>query len=348
MLLALSNLCSLRRPPVAHLQCAALVALLLGVAAAAQASSHDAEKPAPGTFSAIDSIMQQAVAGGLIPGGVVLIGHDGRVVYRKAFGSRSLEPSREAMTVDTIFDIASLTKCVATTTSVMQLIEQGKLRLNDPVAAYLPDFAQNGKKDITVRELLTHYSGLGPDLDLKQPWQGRDTAFARAMQQKPAYPPGSRFLYSDINFETLGFLVEKVSGMPLNDYAAQHIFAPLGMNDTRFLPPAQWSPRIAPTEYDEHGTMLRGVVHDPTARRMGGVAGHAGVFSRSSAVSRLKRCPRRSSRPMPPACAASAGTSIRPSPPTAVSCSRSAPSVIPASPAPRCGSIRSPTLTSFC
>jgi uncharacterized protein YbbC (DUF1343 family)/CubicO group peptidase (beta-lactamase class C family) len=231
--------------------------------------------------------MQQAVADGLIPGGVVLVGHDGRVVYRKAFGSRSLEPSREAMTVDTIFDIASLTKCVATTTSVMQLMEEGKLRLNDPVAAYLPDFAQNGKKDITVRELLTHYSGLGPDLDLKQPWQGRNTAFAMAMQQKPAYPPGSRFLYSDINFETLGFLVEKVSGMPLNDYAAQHIFAPLGMKDTRFLPPAQWFPRIAPTEYDEHGTMLRGVVHDPTARRMGGVAGHAGVFSTADDLARF-------------------------------------------------------------
>ena len=223
--------------------------------------------------------MQEAVAQGKIPGGVVLVGHNGRVVYRKAFGSRSLEPVREAMTVDTIFDLASLTKCVATTTAVMQLIEEGRIRLNDPVAVYLPEFAQNGKGQITVRELLTHFSGLPPDLDLKQPWEGRTAAFNMAMQVKPIYPPGSRFLYSDINFETLGFLVEKVSGMPLNEYATAKIFKPLGMNHTTFLPPAAWLPRIAPTQYDEHGKMLRGTVHDPTARLMGGVAGHAGLFS---------------------------------------------------------------------
>jgi uncharacterized protein YbbC (DUF1343 family) len=227
----------------------------------------------------IDSIMQDAVAKGDMPGGVVLVGHNGRVVYRKAFGSRSLEPTREAMTVDTIFDLASLTKCIATTTAVMQLVEEGRVRLNDPVAAYLPEFAQNGKANITVRELMTHFSGLPPDLDLKSPWHGRDAAFAMAMQESPLYPPGTRFLYSDINFETLGFLVEKVTGMTLNGYASAHIFAPLGMKDTRFLPPAEWIPRIAPTQYDEQGNMLRGVVHDPTARRMDGVAGHAGLFS---------------------------------------------------------------------
>ena len=129
--------------------------------------------------------MEKAVDDGNIPGGVVLIGHNGKVVYRKAFGSRSLEPTRELMTVDTIFDLASLTKCIATTTSMMKLIEDGRVRLNDPVAAYLPDFAQNGKQDITVRELMTHYSGLAPDLDLKADWQGREAAFQRVMQQKP-------------------------------------------------------------------------------------------------------------------------------------------------------------------
>jgi CubicO group peptidase (beta-lactamase class C family) len=235
--------------------------------------------PSQPGFDAIDSLMQQAIAKGNIPGGVVLIGHNGKVVYRKAFGMRSLEPSREAMTPDTIFDLASLTKCIATATSVMQLISEGQVRLNDPVATYLPEFAQNGKEDITVRELLTHFSGLPPDLDLKSSWQGRNSAFAMAMQAKPIYPPGTRFLYSDINFETLGFLVEKVTGMTLNDYANAKIFAPLGMKSTRFLPPADWISRIAPTQYDEHGKMLRGVVHDPTARRMGGVAGHAGLFS---------------------------------------------------------------------
>ncbi len=223
--------------------------------------------------------MEQAVADHSIPGGVLLIGHNGQIVYRKAFGSRSLEPTKEPMTVDTIFDLASLTKCIATATSVMKLIQSGRVRLNDPVAAYLPEFAQNGKQDITVRELLTHYSGLPPDLDLKADWQGRDTAFQMAMEAKPMYPPGSRFLYSDINFETLGFLVEKVTGERLDAFAEASIYRPLGMKDTRFLPPSSWLPRIAPTQYDEHGKMLRGVVHDPTARRMGGVAGHAGLFS---------------------------------------------------------------------
>jgi uncharacterized protein YbbC (DUF1343 family)/CubicO group peptidase (beta-lactamase class C family) len=236
--------------------------------------------PAPALLeSRINFILQQAVDDGTIPGAVVLVGHGGHVVYRKAFGMRSLEPEREPMTASTIFDLASLTKCIATTTSVMQLIEAGKVRLNDPVARYLPAFAQNGKQDITVRELFTHYSGLRPDLDLSQPWRGRDAAFRMAMEEKPAQPPGAHFVYSDINFETLGFLVEKVSGVALNDYAETHIFSPLGMADTRFLPPDAWRARIAPTQYDEQDHMLRGVVHDPTARRMGGVAGHAGLFS---------------------------------------------------------------------
>ncbi|MGC9224711.1 MAG: exo-beta-N-acetylmuramidase NamZ domain-containing protein [Terracidiphilus sp.] len=241
---------------------------------------------APGSYvavapdlSAIDVMMQAAVAHGNMPGAVVLVGHNGRVVYRKAFGMRSLEPAREAMTVDTIFDLASLTKCIATTTAVMQLFQQGRIRLNDPVAVYLPEFAQNGKSEITIRELMTHFSGLPPDLELKTPWKSEATAFNMAMQVRPIDPPGTRFLYSDINFEVLGFLVEKLSGMPLNEYAATHIFAPLGMRETTYLPPADWIPRIAPTQYDENGKMLRGVVHDPTARRMGGVAGHAGLFS---------------------------------------------------------------------
>ena len=227
----------------------------------------------------LDPLMQQAVADHKIPGGVLIIGHNGHIVYRKAFGWRSLEPTREPMTANTIFDLASLTKCIATTTSIMKLVQEGRIRLNDPVAAYLPEFAQNGKQDITVRELLTHYSGLAPDLDLSAPWQGRDTAFNMAMQQTPANPPGSRFVYSDINFEVLGFLVEKVSGMSLNEYAERTVFQPLGLKHTRFLPPDEWKPLIAPTQYDENGIMLRGVVHDPTARRMGGVAGHAGLFS---------------------------------------------------------------------
>ncbi len=250
-----------------------------------------AERPAAAApshrFAALDSIIEDAVARHNIPGAVLLIGHNGRIVYRKAYGLRSEEPAREAMTADTIFDLASLTKCIATTTAVLQLVEEGRVRLNDPVAAYLPEFAQNGKEQITVRELLTHFSGLPPDLDLKQPWLGRDAGFTMAMQVQPSNPPGTRFVYSDINFETLGFLVEKVSGMTLDEFADKNIFAPLGMRHTRFLPPASWAPRIAPTQYDENGKMLRGTVHDPTARRMGGVAGHAGLFSTADDLARF-------------------------------------------------------------
>jgi len=239
------------------------------------------------SFAGVDEIMNAAIAQGTIPGGVVLVGHDGQVVYRKAYGMRSVEPVKEAMTADTIFDLASITKCVATATSVMQLVQQGKVRLNDPVANYLPEFAKNGKKDITVRLLLTHFSGLTEDLDLRTPWAGRDAAYQMTMDQTPVFSPGSRFSYSDINYAALGFIVEKVSGMSLNEYASKNIFVPLGMEETRFLPPAEWRSRIAPTEYDENHQMLRGTVHDPTARRMGGVAGHAGLFSTADDLSKF-------------------------------------------------------------
>jgi len=227
----------------------------------------------------VDSVINRAIAEGNIPGAVLVVGHNGKVVYRKAYGSRALEPRREPMTLDTIFDLASLTKVIATTTAVMQLVEQGKVRLNDPVAKYLPELAQNGKEDITIRQLLTHYSGLAPDLDLGTEWQGKNTAYQLAFVMPPETTPGSGFVYSDINFITLGALVEKIAGETLDLYTQQHIFTPLKMTHTRFLPPASWRPKIAPTQYDEKEHMLRGVVHDPTARRMGGVAGHAGLFS---------------------------------------------------------------------
>jgi uncharacterized protein YbbC (DUF1343 family)/CubicO group peptidase (beta-lactamase class C family) len=230
-------------------------------------------------LTAVDSVIQNAISDGTIPGAVLLVGHDGAVVYRKAYGSRALEPRRELMTLDTVFDVASLTKVIVTTTAVMQLVERGQVRLNDPVAKYLPEFAQNGKDDITVRQLLTHYSGLAPDLDLKMLWEGKSTAYSMAFAQTPEDAPGSRFSYSDINFIVLGALVERVSGERLDEYAERHIFVPLKMMRTRFVPVAGWVAKIAPTQYDENERMLRGVVHDPTARRMGGVAGHAGLFS---------------------------------------------------------------------
>src|SRR6202167_1684779 len=238
-----------------------------------------------------DEVIEQAVHQGQIPGAVLLVGHNGQIIRRKAYGDRALEPRHEVMTLDTIFDLASLTKVIATTTAVMQLVEQGKVRLNDPVAKYLPEFAQNGKEDITLRQLLTHYSGLEPDLDLKTPWEGKETAYRMAFAEMPEDAPGSKFSYSDINFIVLGALVERVSGETLDEYTARHIFAPLKMAHTRFLPPtawrAGWVEKIAPTQYDENEHMLRGVVHDPIARRMGGVAGHAGLFSTADDLSKF-------------------------------------------------------------
>ncbi len=254
-------------------------ALLSASSAEALPRDGSSASASPVHLNNVDAIIQQAVADGNIPGAVLVVGHDGKVIYRKAYGHRALEPRPELMTLDTIFDLASLTKVIATTTAVMQLMELGKIRLGDPVAKYIPEFAQNGKEDITIRQLLTHYSGLAPDLDLETPWEGKQTAYQLACVMPPENTPGSSFVYSDINFIMLGELVEKVSGQPLDAYTEQHIFGPLKMTHTRFLPPTSWRPKIAPTQYDESNKMLRGVVHDPTARRMGGVAGHAGLFS---------------------------------------------------------------------
>ena len=236
-------------------------------------------QPAFPGAAAVDEQINQAVQEGLIPGAVLLIGHDGQVVYRKAYGERSLIPTREPMTVDTIFDAASLTKVVATTSSVMKLFEQGKIRLDDPVTKYLPEF-QEGHSSITIRNLMTHFSGLRPDVDLKPAWSGYETGIHRALIDKPAGPPGVRFVYSDINFILMGEIVRRLSGQMLSDFARANIFEPLGMKDSTFQPPASLRPRIAPTEIDPTtGRPLWGVVHDDTSRYMGGVAGHAGLFT---------------------------------------------------------------------
>ncbi len=239
-----------------------------------------ASKEEQSWFAPLDDILKDAVTNGNAPGAVLLVAHNGLVAYRKAVGNRTVGPKAEPMTVDTIFDVASLTKVIATTTCVMRLEQLGQIKLNDPVAKYIPDFAQNGKDDVTIRMLLTHYSGLPADVDLKQPWNGTDEGYARANASKLVNPPGSTFLYSDVGFVVLGELVQKVSGMPLDQYAQTYVFGPLGMTSTRFNPPQTWVPRIAPTQRDEHtGQTLRGTVHDPTARQMGGVAGDAGLFS---------------------------------------------------------------------
>jgi uncharacterized protein YbbC (DUF1343 family) len=235
--------------------------------------------------AALDDVIRKAVAADEIPGAVLLVGHQGKIVHRKAYGHRSLSPRREVMTVDTIFDCASLTKVVATTSAILLLVEDGKVRLNDPVTRYLPEFA-GGDSPITVRQLLTHFSGLRPDVDLKPDWSGYHTGIKLAFAEKPVAPPGSRFIYSDINFILLGEVVRRVSGQSLPEFARKRVFAPLGMRRTMFTPPASLRRLIAPTER-VNDTVLRGVVHDPTTRFMGGVAGHAGLFSTADDLSRF-------------------------------------------------------------
>jgi CubicO group peptidase (beta-lactamase class C family) len=290
--------------------------------------------------------MNNAIAAGTVPGGVVAIGHGGKVVFQQAYGSRKPDGQpglngspapAEPMTDDTIFDIASVTKPLATATAVMQLYEQGKVGFDDPVQKYLPDFnADNDpqRAAVTIRMLLTHTSGEPEDVRLDDPWglEQADKAegIHRALTTPLESPPGEVFNYADINFIVLGALIEKLTGEPEDVYVQQNVFAPLGMNETRYLPPAKacgphvlrgaaigWAPapiggipgdcpaddwstsllsRIAPTTRDDESRndpgknpdfdfLLRGVVFDPTTRRMGGVAGHAGVFSTAHDVS---------------------------------------------------------------
>jgi uncharacterized protein YbbC (DUF1343 family)/CubicO group peptidase (beta-lactamase class C family) len=239
-------------------------------------------------YAPLDAILKNAVQNGNTPGAVLLVGHKGLIVYEKAYGNRTVGKNPEPMTTDTVFDLASLTKVIGTTTCVMRLEQLGQIKLNDPVAKYIPDFAQNGKEDVTIRMLLTHYSGLPADLDLNEPWNGLQEGYNRANASKLVNSPGSTFLYSDVGFVVLGELVQKVSGMTLDQYAQTYIFAPLGMTSTRFNPPTSWGPRIAPTQRDEHtGQTLRGTVHDPTARQMGGIAGDAGLFAPAEDVAKF-------------------------------------------------------------
>ena len=249
-------------------------------------------------FARVDEIVQAGIAAKAAPGAVVLIGRGDQTIYEKAYGTRATVPSTEPMTLDTVFDLASLTKVVATTTAVMTLVEQGRVRLNDPVASFVPGFDRYGKAGITVRHLLTHVSGLRPDVDL-HPWTGYDAAMALAIDEVPTAAPGEQFVYSDINFFLLGDIVSRVTGESLDKYLTRVVFGPLGLRDTGFLPAKTLLPRIAPTERCAEqdawpcrrpdAAPLRGVVHDPTARRMGGVAGHAGLFSTAHDLQRFAR-----------------------------------------------------------
>ena len=341
------------RSPIARARTAAIVVLSLALAPACgrteRAPRPETSTPAvtttappitapvvpAGDFTPVVQLVDAAIAAPRMPGAVVQIGHGGNVVFRQAFGSRKLpgEPGldgaatpAEPMTEDTIFDLASLTKSLATATAVLQLAERGKVAIDEPLQTYLPEFnpADDPRRaQVTLRMLLTHTSGLAGDLSLDGPWglQQADKAegIRRALNARLDFDPGQLFHYSDIGFILLGAMIEKITGEPQDVYARGNIFEPLDMTDTRYLPAATacgpyrvsgtalafdprapravdcpadtWSTdvlaRVAPTARDEDtpginpniGRPLRGTVHDPTARRMGGVAGSAGVFS---------------------------------------------------------------------
>ncbi|MFA5910750.1 MAG: exo-beta-N-acetylmuramidase NamZ domain-containing protein [Vicinamibacterales bacterium] len=276
------------------------LAALASAAPGAQAPSS-APKTAlslAGPLTRIDELVRDGMTARQLPGAVVLVGRGDQTVYEKAYGSRVTVPAEELMTLDTVFDLASLTKVIATTTAVMTVVEQGRVRLNDPVASFIPGFERYGKAGITVRHLLTHVSGLRPDVDL-HPWSGYEAAIALAIDEVPTSAPGEQFVYSDINFFLLGDIVTRVTGQSLDAYLRRAVFGPLGMRDTGFLPAKMLMSRIAPTERCAEqdawpckrpdAAPLRGVVHDPTARRMGGIAGHAGLFSTARDLQRFAR-----------------------------------------------------------
>ena len=271
-------------PSILRLLSLCIILILFGAP-----SGSGQSQPSDPEFAAVDAVLQSAVDHQEIPGAVLLVGHRGKIVYEKAVGMRALMPIREPMTTDTIFDLASLTKVVATAPAVMRLVEEGKLRLDDPVVNYLPGFASNGKDQITIRMLLTHTSGLAPDPPFEAAQAGMFSLAGEINRESLLAPPGMRFIYSDTGFIVLGELVEKLSGMTLDNYARVNLFEALHMRHTRFVPSPDWIARTAPTEEVElanddkpgsgKGRMLRGSVHDPTARAVGGVAGSAGVFS---------------------------------------------------------------------
>ena len=275
------------------------VVLLLALALSEVLAGNQAGRNQVDGFSRIDELVRDAMTAKLTPGAVVVVGRGDQTVYEKAFGFRATVPAEEPMTLDTVFDLASLTKVVATTTAVMTLVEEGRLRLNDTVASHIPGFERYGKGGIQVRHLLTHVSGLRPDVDL-HPWTGYDAAIELAKDEVPTSAPGEAFVYSDINFFLLGDIVKRITGQTLDAYLKARVFEPLGMTETGFLPPKSLLPRIAPTERCAEqdawpckrpdAVPLRGVVHDPTARRMGGIAGHAGLFSTARDLSDSREC----------------------------------------------------------
>lgn len=269
--------CQAHRAALSAARCLAIGLLSLAAEVGAE--------PVPADWTPLDAAVRGQIAAGTVPGAVAIIGDADHVWLRRAWGLRAASPQPEPMTVDTVFDLASLTKAVCTTTAVLQLVERDSLQLDAPVARYWPAFAAGGKGAITVRQLLSHSSGLRPGLTLR-PTDGAADVWRRLLAETPVNPPGTRYVYSDLNFLTLGVLVQRVAGRSLDAQCERRVFEPLQMHDTGFRPPKRLLPRIAPTEPAGDG-WLRGTVQDPTARRAGGVAGHAGLFGTADDLARF-------------------------------------------------------------
>ena len=229
-------------------------------------------------LAGIDEIVAEGLEAKKMPGCVVLVARQGKVVFFKAYGNRRVEPSTEAMTTDTVFDMASITKPVATATSILLLVEQGKLGLDDRVVEHWPEFGQHGKEAITVRQLLIHQGGLIPDNALGDYADGPEKSLANICGLELQSPPGTKFAYTDVGFIVLGELVRRLTGQDVHSFSQQHIFGPLGMSETGYLPADDLKTRAAPTEQRDD-QWIQGEVHDPRAHKLGGVAGHAGLFS---------------------------------------------------------------------
>jgi CubicO group peptidase (beta-lactamase class C family) len=259
------------------------VTLALVSAPAVRADGIDNAK-----LAAIDAATDGAIKKGGCPGAVVLVVQGDEVVFRKAYGNRAVEPEKLPMTADAVFDMASLTKPVATATSIMILVEQGKIRFSDKVSEHWPAFAANGKEAVTVEHLLLHTSGLTADNAVADYADGREKALERVAALKLEAPPGTRFRYSDVGFIVLGHLVEKLGGMPVDQFAREHVFSPLKMTDTGYRPAGELLKRVAPTGKRD-GKIILGEVHDPRAFRVGGVAGHAGLFGTADDLARYCR-----------------------------------------------------------
>jgi CubicO group peptidase (beta-lactamase class C family) len=274
---------------------AGLIGLALSAAGAALGAALPAAKPetvgmSSARLASLDRIIKEAVDRKDFPGAVLVVAHKGKTVYRKAFGVSQLVPEPRPLTPDMIFDLASVTKPVATATSIMLLVEGGDIRLWDRVLLYVPEFTTwYGEKGIAGGEarlynLLTHTSGLPPYTDAKEaakrigdPCTTADLVKLIAEIPKEL-PVGKEFVYSCLNYITLAHIVHQVSGKPLDEFAAENIFKPLGMTRTFYRPPADLIDQCVPTEVVD-GRPLRGVVHDPLARHQGGVSGNAGLFS---------------------------------------------------------------------